>query len=110
MLQLSEDQLDMLCEILPDHARSLKGGRPTTDKRIAIRGIFSILDNGAKWKDLPEEFGTKSAVHRAFQRWVQLGAFESLLAQVGSLLEGEEGFKLYECYIDGSFFQGKGRW
>jgi len=23
------------------------------------------LDNGAKWKDLPEEFGTKSAVHRA---------------------------------------------
>jgi transposase len=108
MLQLSEDQLDMLCEMLPDHARSPKGGRPPTDKRKAIGGIFWILDNGAKWKDLPEEFGTKSAVHRAFQRWVQMGAFESLLAQVGSLVEGEEGFKLYECYIDGTFSKAKG--
>jgi transposase len=29
-----------------------KGGRPATDKRAALRGIFWILDNGAKWKDL----------------------------------------------------------
>ncbi|MEI6099650.1 MAG: IS5 family transposase [Alphaproteobacteria bacterium] len=108
MLQLSEDLLDMLCEILPDQARSPKGGRPPTDKRKAIGGIFWILDNGAKWKDLPEEFGTKSAVRRAFQRWVQMGDFESLLPQVGSLVEGEEGFKLYECYIDGTFSKAEG--
>ena len=98
----------MLCDLLPDHARSPKGGRPTTDKRNAIRGIFWLLDNGSKWKDLPEEFGTKSAVHRTFQRWVQMGAFESLLAQVGSRVEAEEGFKLYECYIDGTFSKAKG--
>jgi transposase len=108
MLQLSEDQLYMLCEMLPDHARSPKGGRPPTDKGKAIEGIFWILDNGAKWKDLPKVFGTKSAVHRAFQRWVQMGAFESLMAEVGSLVESEEGFKLYECYIDETFSKAKG--
>jgi transposase len=68
----------MLCELLPDHPPRPKGGRPRTDKRMAIKDIFWILDNGAKPKDLPAEDGTKSAVHRAFQRWVEMGAFKAL--------------------------------
>ncbi|MGH8021059.1 MAG: transposase [Opitutaceae bacterium] len=31
--------------------------------------IFWMLDNGAKWKDLPAESGAQSAVHRWFCRW-----------------------------------------
>lgn len=108
MLQLSEQQLDLLCELLPDHPARPKGARPRTDKRQAIRGIFWILDNGAKWKDLPPEFGTKSSVHRAFQRWVAMGALEALLAEVGSMVEERNGSKLYECYIDGTFSKAKG--
>ncbi len=46
---------------------------------------------------LPAQFGTKSAVHRAFQRWVHLGAFEALLAGMGSIIKERHGFKLYEC-------------
>ena len=98
----------MLCELLPDHPARPKGGRPRTDKRRAIAGIFWILDNGAKGKDLPREFGTKSSVHRAFQRWVETGAFEDLLARVGSMVEERDGFKLYECFIDGTFAKAKG--
>ena len=94
MLQLSESQLDMLCVLLPDHPLRPKGGRPRADKRQAIAGIFWILDNGAKWKDLPCVFGTKSSVHRAFQRWVHTGAFESLLAAMGSIVKERGGFKL----------------
>jgi transposase len=108
MPQLTEQQLDMLCELLPDHPPRPKGGRPRTDKRMAIQGIFWILDNGAKWKDLPAEYGTKSSVHRAFQRWVEMGAFEALLAQIGSMVEERNGFKLYECYVDGTFSKAKG--
>lgn len=115
MLQLTENQLDMLCEILPDNPPRPRGGRPRADKRKAIRGIFWILDNGAKWKDLPAEFGnlpaefgTKSSVRRGFQRWVGMGAFESLLAEVGSMVEARDGFKLYGCYVDGTFSKTKG--
>ena len=107
MLHLSESQLDMLCELLPDHPDRPKGGRPRSDKRKVIGGIFWILDNGAKWKDLPKEFGSKSAVHRAFQRWVEMGAFEGLLAHVGSM--GEER-NVYEWYVDGTFSKAKGGW
>lgn len=98
----------MLCELLPDPPARPKGGRPRSDKRNAIGGIFWILDNGAKWKDLPVEFGMKSSVHRAFQRWVRMGAFEALLAEIGLMVEERGGFKLYECYVDGTFSKARG--
>ena len=94
MLKLSEGQLDMLCALLPQDPPRPKGGRPRTDRRKAIAGIFWILDNGAKWKDLPPEFRTKSSVHRCFKRWVEMGAFEQLLAALGEMVEERGGFKL----------------
>lgn len=65
-MRLTDEQLDWICQRVPDAPRNPKGGRPPTDKRKAIAGIFWILDNGAKWKDLPRRFGSKSAVHRWF--------------------------------------------
>lgn len=108
MLQLADAELDLLATLLPGHPVKPKGGRPPTNQRKAIGGIFWILDNGAKWKDLPAQFGSKSAVHRSFARWVKMGAFEALLAAIGSIVKERKGFKLYECYIDGTFSKAKG--
>lgn len=108
MLQLADSGLGLLCDLLPDQPPRPKGGRPRTDKRQAMAGIFWIPDNGAKWKDLPARFGTRSSVHRAFQRWVEMGAFESLLAEIGTRVEERKGFKLYECHIDGTFSKARG--
>ena len=70
MLTLTDEQLNWLADMIPDHPKSPKGGRPVADKRKTLRGIFWMLDNGAKWKDLPPEFGSKSTVHRWFAKWV----------------------------------------
>ena len=108
MLTLTDEQLDWLCERIPDAPRSPKGGRPPLDKRKAVQGVFWILDNGAKWKDLPREFGSKSAVHRYFQKWVQDGVFEMLMREAGRLVEERGAYRLYECFIDGTFSKAKG--
>jgi transposase len=108
MLQLSEEQLDMIDLMLPPDPPRPRGGRPRSDRRKAIEGIFWILDNGAKWKDLPRRFGSRSSVHRAFQRWVEAGAFEKLLQDMGEVVREETGFKLYECYVDGTFSKARG--
>lgn len=92
---------------MPDAPRSPLGGRPPTDTRKAIAGIFWILDNGAKWKDLPREFGSKSAVHRCFKRWVE-GGFERIMRDAGRLVEDRGEYRLYECFIDGTFSKAKG--
>ena len=108
MLKLTDEQLDWLAERIPDHKTSPKGGRPPADKRKVIQGIFWILDNGAKWKDLPREFGSKSTVHRWFQTWTQAGVFEKVMCDAGRLVEEGGGYRLYECFIDGTFAKAKG--
>lgn len=107
-MRLTEEQLDWLCEQRPDAPRNPLGGRPPTDKRLAIAGIYWMLDNGAKWKDLPREFGSKSAVHRHFTRWVEQGCFEAIMRRVGRLVETRGEYRVYECFIDGTFVKARG--
>jgi len=108
MLTLTNEQLDWLAEHIPDHPRSPKGGRPAAEKRRVLRGIFWILDNGAKWKALPRQYGKKSTVHRWFQKWVREGVFENIMRAAGRCVEENDGFRVYECFIDGTFAKAKG--
>ena len=107
MLQLTDTELDWICDQIPDARRSPKGGRPSADKRKMVQGIFWILDNGAKWKDLPREFGPKSTVHDWFHRWAEAGVFESILRKAGRCVEQRGGFKLYECFVDATFSKAR---
>ena len=108
MLKLTDGQLDWIAERIPDAPRSPKGGRPTAEKRATLRGIFWMLDNGAKWKDLPARFGSKSTVHRWFAKWVRDGVFEKLLQSAGRCVERRGEYRLYECFIDATFSKAKG--
>lgn len=107
-MKLTEEQLDWLVERIPNPERSPYGGRPPADQKKVVQGIFWILDNGAKWKDLPEKFGSKSTVHRWFQKWVKDGVFEKIMRDAGKCVEERDGFRLYECFIDGTFSKAKG--
>jgi transposase len=39
---------------------------------------------------------------------VEAGAFEKLLQDMGEVVREETGFKLYECYVDGTFSKARG--
>lgn len=108
MRRLSSEVLDWLCDNVPDVEVSPKGGRPAAEKRRVIEGIFWILDNGAKWKDLPRQFGAKSTVHRWFRKWVEAAVFDQMMSRAGRLVERRDGFKVYECFVDGTFAKAKG--
>jgi transposase len=107
-MRLTNEQLDWLAALVPDARVSPKGGRPPLDKRLALRGIYWMLDNGAKWKDLPREFGAKSSVHKYFTLWTRGGVFETIMREAGVLIEERNGYRLYECYIDATFCKARG--
>jgi transposase len=108
MAQITDEMIDWLIARIPDPPRSPLGGRPQVDKRRVLRGIFWMLDNGAKWKDLPSEFGSKSTVHRWFQTWVRAGVFETIMRDAGRMVEERGAYRLYECFVDGTFSKARG--
>jgi transposase len=66
--------------LLKEHDPEPRTGRPRTDPRKALDGVIHVMRTGSQWNRLPREFGSDSAVHRAYQRWVRLGVFERLWA------------------------------
>lgn len=56
-----------------------QGGRPASNQRFVLDGIFWIARTGAAWRDLPEELGKWSSVYRQFRRWTLAGLWELVL-------------------------------
>ena len=56
-----------------------KRGRPPSDHRRVLDGIFWIARTGAPWRDLPDEFGKWGSVYRQFLRWTRAGVWDLLL-------------------------------
>jgi transposase len=67
-----------------------KSGRPPSDHRLVLDGVFWIARTGAQWRDLHEHFGKWSSVYRQFRRWTLAGVFELMLA---ALNDGGGGLK-----------------
>jgi putative transposase len=55
-------------------------GRPRVDQRAIWDAVIFRLRTGCQWNRLPKEFPDDSTVHRAFQRWVDLGVFDRIWA------------------------------
>lgn len=66
-----------------------------------MAGIFWVRAHGAKRKDLPRRYGSKSNVHR----WIRV--FEELMRWMARLVAEDGSFRLYECFIDGTFARAK---
>jgi transposase len=54
-------------------------GRKPANHSLVLDGVSWIARTGAPWRDLPEEFGKWSSVHRQFQRWAQAGLWEETM-------------------------------
>jgi putative transposase len=64
--------------ILPAHAPHPKGGRPFSDDRQCMEGIYYLTVTGIQWCALPRCFGPKSTVHGRFEAWAVAGVFHKL--------------------------------
>ena len=59
-----------------------KMGRPRSDDRLMLNGIFWLLCSGAAWRDLPERFGPWSTVYQRFRDWRNRGTFDQMLKRL----------------------------
>ncbi len=98
--ELTDEQWHLIHPILPQ--RTATTGRPPSDPRLMLNGIFWILRTGAPWRDLPERFGPWQTVYDHFRNWRHDRTYDRILQALQIRLdrEGEIDWDLW-C-IDGS--------
>ena len=105
---LSDEQWELVGAFLPPpRQRPDRRGRPPAANRACLEGILWILQTGAAWRFLPDQFPSPSTCWRRLQQWedegVWLNAWRALLGgldQAGRL-------KWDEAFLDGSFAPAK---
>ncbi len=77
-------------------------GRPPSDPRLMLNGIFWILCTGAPWRDLPERFGPWQTVYDHFRKWRQSGVFARIIEALQIKLD-QQGLIDWELWcVDGA--------
>jgi transposase len=77
-------------------------GRPPSDRRLMLNGIFWILGTGAPWRDLPERFGPWQTVYDHFRKWRKSGVFARIIEVLQVKLD-EKGLIDWELWcVDGA--------
>jgi transposase len=73
---LTDEQWELIEPLFPPRAKT---GRPPRDHRQVLNGILWILNAGAAWRDLPEEFGPWATIWDRFDTWNASGLFAKIL-------------------------------
>lgn len=78
---------------------SVQGGRPPSNHRRVLDGVFWIARTGAPWRDLPEELGHWNSVWRQFRRWSTSGLWDLLLQALADTGTDAETLQMIDSTI-----------
>ncbi len=86
--------------------RKTGGGRKPIPPRKIFEAILYVLRTGCQWKALPKErFGSPSAIHTHFMRWMRAGFFVSLWRAGLAEYDEMEGIAWHWQSIDGALIK-----
>ena len=102
--ELRDDQWALTAPLLPRHKPR---GRPRADDRQTINGILWVLRSGARWRDLPREYGSPSTCHRRLQEWQDQGVWEQIWLTFLGALDQQGKLDWSQAFLDGSFVPAK---
>jgi len=74
---LTDEQWLLVDPLVP--RSTARTGRPPSDPRLMLDGIFWVLATGAPWRDLPERFGPWQTVYDHFAKWRKSGVIAAVL-------------------------------
>lgn len=93
--ELTAEQFRLIEDLLPKNTRY--GGK-WHDHRQYLNGMFWILNSGAKWRQLPGEYGKWNSVYQRFNRWSRSGLISKLLERLQVRLN-DEGYIDHDTWL-----------
>jgi transposase len=104
---LTQAQWQKIEPLLPKPKRRRRG-RPPKDNRQVFEGILWVLKTGARWRDLPRDFGVSSSVcWKRLSLWEEQGVWLRLWRAFLSELDQRGRLDWRESFLDGSFAPAK---
>ena len=64
--ELGDEQWEL---IAPLQLKPKRRGRPRAEDWRTLNGILWVLRSGARWKDLPPKYGSRSTCYRRLHEW-----------------------------------------
>src|SRR5579875_3563257 len=104
---LTDAQWEKIRPLLPKRPPRPRGGRPPADDRKVLEGILWILRSGARWQDLPEQFGSASTCWRRLRDWEEQEVWLAIWRTFLGELNERQQLKWSESLLDGSFAPAK---
>jgi transposase len=97
---LTDEQWQEVESLVP--RGTARTGRPASDPRLMLDGIFWVLATGAPWRDLPERFGPWQTVYDRFSKWRRSGVFDRIIEALQIKLD-KDGLIDWELWcVDGA--------
>ena len=105
--ELTDKQWELVEDLFPWEPPGVEGGRPTVKPRECLEGILWVLRTGARWKDLPKHFPSKSTCHLRFKEWTERGIIDHVYRRLLLMLDEEGKIDCSETFGDGTFSSAK---
>jgi len=99
---LTDEEYEVLKALLPQERRPHKAGRPWSDHRMILNGLFWRLRTGAPWRDIPERYGPWSTIQTRFRRWGKEGVWQKMLDHLQALSRKLDRIDFDFSAIDGT--------
>lgn len=79
-MELTTEQYEKISKYFP-----VQRGNVKTDNLTVLNALLYVLENGCKWRALPERFGNWGTIYKRLNRWCRAGVlkriFEGLLKE-----------------------------
>lgn len=80
---LTDAQWELIADLFP--VGNFKTGRRPRDRRVILNAILWVLRTGARWRDVPTEYGPWSTAWNFFDAWTKDGTFDAMLQRLRGL-------------------------
>ena len=76
-MKITQEQYQLIADTFPKQRGNVK-----VSNRQALNGILYILEQGCKWRALPEEFGNWHTIYMRMSRWSHSGVLDRVFQRL----------------------------
>ncbi len=85
-MNLTDEQWGIIAPLLP-RPQCEHRGRPHSDYRDVLNGIFWVMRTGCPWRGLPANYPSRHVCSRYHREWCQIGVLGNILCRLDEDLE-----------------------